>query len=328
VRLPHRPRKRLGAREELPRRLCPPSRAAVIGDRKSIRSSPDVRFPIKPGHDYPEFERVNRRARAPRHRREVRGSGEDREEARPAFAHDLGGSAISLWVVHIDGGRRGHAQREVEDPPPPRRGRLARRPRQGNCAQRARSNGLRGHRGVATELGLGRSGAEPSWFGRSGRPPRSVSTGFRPYARAGGPTARLGGDLGAEIPWAQLSKIAVALVFITASIRFALGAIHQLTGRAAWRTPPASSGSCFSHLPFTSRSPPSSRTRQGRTMLPLGRRMRGSLAVVGSLEEQMTHARTRACARPGTACIVRPGYAATFAILQTTPPRQANEGDV
>jgi hypothetical protein len=42
----------------------------------------------------------------------------------------------------------------------------------------------------------------------------------------------------------------------------------------------------------------------------------------------MTHARTRACARPGTACIVRPGYAATFAILQTTPPRQANEGDV
>jgi hypothetical protein len=132
--------------------------------------------------------------------------------------------------------------------------------------------------GSPTALGLyGLSTVRSCWRANS-------STGWGPRSR---------NPLGA-----QLSKIAVALVFITASIRFALGAIHQLTGRAAWRTPPASSGSCFSHLPFTSRSPPSSRTRQGRTMLPLGRRMRGSLAVVGSLEEQMTHARTRACARP------------------------------
>jgi hypothetical protein len=44
-----------------------------IAEYESIRSSP-VRFPIKPGHDYPEFERVVE-ARALRHRREVRGSG-------------------------------------------------------------------------------------------------------------------------------------------------------------------------------------------------------------------------------------------------------------
>jgi len=36
---------------------------------------------------------------------------------------------------------------------------------------------------------------------------------------------------------------------------------------------------------------------QGRTVLPLGRRMRGSLAVVGSLEEQMKHAPNEAGVR-------------------------------
>jgi hypothetical protein len=36
---------------------------------------------------------------------------------------------------------------------------------------------------------------------------------------------------------------------------------------------------------------------QGHTVLPLGRRMRGSLAVVGSLEEQMKHAPNEAGVR-------------------------------
>jgi len=67
-----------------------------ITEYASIRSSP-VRFPVKLGHDYPEFERVVEE-RALRHLREVRASGGDREEARPAFAHDLG-SASPGWVI-------------------------------------------------------------------------------------------------------------------------------------------------------------------------------------------------------------------------------------
>jgi len=91
---------------------------------------------------------------------------------------------------------------------------------------------------------------------------------------------------------ASLSKIGVALVFITASIRFALGAIHQLTGSAAWEDAAGIVGVVL-YVAFAAEL----EDAHGRTVLPLGRRMRGSLAVVGSLEEQMKHAPNEAGVR-------------------------------
>jgi succinate-acetate transporter protein len=96
---------------------------------------------------------------------------------------------------------------------------------------------------------------------------------------------------------ASLSKIAVALVFITASIRFALGAIHQLTGSAAWEDAAGIVGVVLFALAIYVAFAAELEDAQGRTVLPLGRRMRGSLAVVGSLEEQMKHAPNEAGVR-------------------------------
>jgi len=96
---------------------------------------------------------------------------------------------------------------------------------------------------------------------------------------------------------ASLSKIAVALVFITASIRFALGGDspadrkRRLGGRGRHRR-----GRAYRNCPLRAFAAELEEAR-GRTVLPLGRRMRGSLAVVGSLEEQMKHAPNEAGVR-------------------------------
>jgi hypothetical protein len=68
-----------------------------ITEYASIRSSP-VRFPVKLGHDYPEFERVVEEREHYAIFEKFGQAAEIVKEARPAFAHDLG-SASPGWVI-------------------------------------------------------------------------------------------------------------------------------------------------------------------------------------------------------------------------------------
>jgi hypothetical protein len=68
-----------------------------IAEYESIRSSP-VRFPVKLGHDYPEFERVVEEREHYAIFEKFGQAAEIVKEARPAFAHDLG-SASPGWVI-------------------------------------------------------------------------------------------------------------------------------------------------------------------------------------------------------------------------------------
>ena len=88
----------------------------------------------------------------------------------------------------------------------------------------------------------------------------------------------------------SLSKIAIGLIFLMAALRFLLGGIHQLTGTEAWENAAGIVGLVLCGLALYGAFAAELEDAQGETVLPLGRRMKGRLALDGSLDEQMKQA--------------------------------------
>jgi uncharacterized protein len=89
---------------------------------------------------------------------------------------------------------------------------------------------------------------------------------------------------------ASLSKLAVAAVFVTAGLRFALSGLHQLSGNELWENAAGIVGLVLFALAVYGALAAELEDAQGKTVLPLGRRMKGRLALDGSLDEQMKQA--------------------------------------
>jgi succinate-acetate transporter protein len=85
---------------------------------------------------------------------------------------------------------------------------------------------------------------------------------------------------------ASLSKLVIGLVFLTAAARFALGGIHQLTGNGGWEDAAGIVGLVLFALAVYAAFASGLEDAQGKG-LPLGRRMKGRLALDGSFNEQM-----------------------------------------
>lgn len=89
---------------------------------------------------------------------------------------------------------------------------------------------------------------------------------------------------------AAMSKLALGLVFLTAALRFALGGLHQLTGDEFWENAAGVVGLALFAFAVYGALAAELEDAQGRTILPLGRRMKGRLAIDASLDEQMKQA--------------------------------------
>ena len=89
---------------------------------------------------------------------------------------------------------------------------------------------------------------------------------------------------------ASLSKLAIAAVFVTAALRFALSGLDQLTGNEFWEGAAGIVGLALFALAVYGAFAAELEDAQGETVLPLGRRMKGRLALDGSLDEQMKQA--------------------------------------
>jgi succinate-acetate transporter protein len=89
---------------------------------------------------------------------------------------------------------------------------------------------------------------------------------------------------------ATLSKIAIGLIFFTAALRFFLGGMHQLTGNEGWEDAAGVVGLVLCGLAIYGAFAAELEDAQGETVLPIGRRMKGRLALAGSLDEQMKQA--------------------------------------
>jgi uncharacterized protein len=89
---------------------------------------------------------------------------------------------------------------------------------------------------------------------------------------------------------AALSKLALGLVFLTAALRFALGALHQLTADETWENAAGVVGLALFTFAVYAAFAVELEEAQSRTVLPLGRRMKGRLALDASLDEQMRQA--------------------------------------
>jgi succinate-acetate transporter protein len=96
---------------------------------------------------------------------------------------------------------------------------------------------------------------------------------------------------------ALLSKVGIGLVFLTAATRFALGGLHQLTGNEGWEDAAGIVGLVLFVLAIYAAFASELEDTQGKTVLPMGRRMQGRLAVDGSLDEQMKRAPNQAGVR-------------------------------
>jgi succinate-acetate transporter protein len=89
---------------------------------------------------------------------------------------------------------------------------------------------------------------------------------------------------------ASLSKLAVAAVFVTAALRFGLTALDQLSGNEFWEDAAGVVGLVLFALAIYGAFASELEDAQGKTVLPLGRRMKGRLALDGSFDEQMRQA--------------------------------------
>jgi succinate-acetate transporter protein len=89
---------------------------------------------------------------------------------------------------------------------------------------------------------------------------------------------------------ASLSKIAIGAIFFTAALRFALGGLHQLTNDELWEDLAGIVGLVLFALAIYGALAAELEDAQGQTILPLGRRMKGRLALDGSLDEQVKQA--------------------------------------
>jgi len=86
---------------------------------------------------------------------------------------------------------------------------------------------------------------------------------------------------------AALSKLVPALVFLTASVRFGLTAVYQLTDASAWKTTSGVVGLVLAALALYTGWAFLLENAAKKTVLPLGRRRRGAVAMHGGLLEQM-----------------------------------------
>src|SRR5215216_353843 len=77
---------------------------------------------------------------------------------------------------------------------------------------------------------------------------------------------------------ASLSKLAVAAVFVTAALRFALSGLDQLTGNEFWENTAGIVGLALFAVAVYVALAAELEDAQGKTVLPLGRRMKGRLA--------------------------------------------------
>jgi succinate-acetate transporter protein len=89
---------------------------------------------------------------------------------------------------------------------------------------------------------------------------------------------------------AATSKLVIGTVFLTASLRFTLGGIHQLSGSEAWENAAGIVGLALFGLAVYAAFAAELEDARGGTVLPLGRRLEGSLALDGSLAEQLKRA--------------------------------------
>ena len=88
---------------------------------------------------------------------------------------------------------------------------------------------------------------------------------------------------------ASLSKVGIGLIFLTAALRFFLGGMHQLMGNEGWENAAGVVGLVLCALAIYGAFAAELEDAQGMTVLPIGRRMKGRLALEGSLDEQIKH---------------------------------------
>ena len=86
---------------------------------------------------------------------------------------------------------------------------------------------------------------------------------------------------------AGLSKLVMALVLLTASLRFLLTGIYQLTGGEAWKTMSGILGLLLVVIAVYAAWASELEDATGKTLLPTGRRGKGLVALHGSLCEQV-----------------------------------------
>lgn len=86
---------------------------------------------------------------------------------------------------------------------------------------------------------------------------------------------------------ASLSKVVPALVLGTAALRFATSGIYQLTSTVAWERATGWVGVVLGILAVYAALATLLESAQGRTILPMGRRNKGRLAMEGGLTEQL-----------------------------------------
>ena len=86
---------------------------------------------------------------------------------------------------------------------------------------------------------------------------------------------------------AGLSKLVMALVLLTASLRFLLTGIYQLTGGEAWKSMSGILGLLLVVIAVYAAWASELEDATGKTLLPTGRRGKGLVALHGSLDEQV-----------------------------------------
>lgn len=88
---------------------------------------------------------------------------------------------------------------------------------------------------------------------------------------------------------AMLSKIVPAVVLLVAATRFVVTGIYELSGRAGWGYASGVIGLVLFVLALYAAWATELEDAQGRTVLPLGRRRKGKVALQGDLAEQSRH---------------------------------------
>ena len=89
---------------------------------------------------------------------------------------------------------------------------------------------------------------------------------------------------------AATTKVVIGAVFLTASLRFLLGGVHQLSGNEVWENAAGLVGLVLFALAVYAAFAAELEDARGETVLPLGRRLEGRLALTGSLDEQVKQA--------------------------------------
>jgi succinate-acetate transporter protein len=87
---------------------------------------------------------------------------------------------------------------------------------------------------------------------------------------------------------AAMSKLVPAVVFLVAAARFLLTGVYHLVGAAAWKMSSGIVGLALFVLAMYAAWASELEDATGRTVLPLGRRSKGSVALHGSLLEQVS----------------------------------------